>query len=284
MAYDSQVSTDYGNAKTDLRDGIQALTDWGLIVDELAESNYFVVDPPTGSNHHVLVSFGTSVGSDDNAYHIEFTHGRDWDTEADDFDGYTFRTAGYDISSGGLDEADSVEYWFERTNDAGFVFACRRTVGDGNDAFGWAGYELFDDLFRPWGWFHNDHQDRGSPMGIVGAEGTSSTTGRFWHSWGTNRIGGRGQEDNDRKTGFGVLNPDADWSNYVYTLPVWTAAHPRHTNDDGDRVYTPFATTRLWLHDLSGDDVNSGDVVQDDAGNDLYEIVDHGRRVAIRMD
>lgn len=283
MTYDSQVSTTWDQARTDLRDGLEALPNWTMLVDDLADNDYYVLDPPTGSNHHVLISHGTNPSGEGNSHELGVVHGFDWDPDADQFNGMSWQHAGFDISSGALATDDDVQYWFDRVDD-GFVFACRRNMGDGGDYFGWMGYELFDSLFNLSDTFYNRvEQDRKGPRGIVGARGSGGATGGFWNTWGTKLVGT--DDEPDLQAGYGILNPDSNWSNYVYVRPMFLTSQTRQQDHNQNQVDAPFAQTRLWLKDRSGSDVNSGDVVQDTDGNDLYEIVEYqGERIAIRMD
>jgi len=278
MTYESQIQSSLDNIVDIMYDGISTMTGWNVIVDERTGSGYFVMEAPV-SNQHVLISGRDSnPGGYGRDWGFSVTHGYNWDISNNVFSGTQWGEADIIVDDDyqSAHESDNCQYWFERHPEKGFIIAIRRNVGDGNDEFGWIYYNIVD---AKWDNQMLENADDDMPIGVVGANSSRSVNGTWWDGWGRNHVG---------QTGRGILNPDGEWSNYTWVEHNWEHTRFPSQYSNGDDVTSqniPEGTTDMWLRDLSGSTLNTGDVIQDTNGNDLYEIVEyHGKRVAIKME
>lgn len=292
MTYDSQIASDWTTAFTDLLTKITGMASWTLVEDNTTAEGYFVVQAP--ANPH----FSTTNDGDDQIYvgsgvlaagplhaagddlHIET--GWNWDTTNQVW-GTTGRQETVDT---GINPAgtDAVEYFLEYVDGRGWCFYIDRNVGDGNDGSAAIGYEIYEQLY----WNIHDTQkwnsnstkiEYGRLLAYGTANGTSLT--QAYHI-------ARGMTvfddaNNGDTLGYGMLNPDGNFNNYVWSKPTYLVTSVTNSETNSSPVVA--RAYGLWMEDRSGSDINDGDVVQDSAGADVFEIIDrHGVRVAFRMD
>jgi len=274
MTYDRQIATDAATALADLRDKVSSMTGWGVVDDGVA-NGYVVFSTPNNEEVGLSESMasggggGQFHGRDDPSHSIGIRVGQNWDAA-----NTVFGTRG-PVERGRINddpgehsswsETDSVEYWLHYSSD-GFYYYVRRTQGDGDDLASGAGYQVHDTEY--WD-FHTANTSSGyAGYGSIGV--TSLHTSQSFN----------GQEIRRRYGGYGLLNPDGNYSNYLHddTLLEYGPASNGDTNENPVCARAP----DVWLRDRSGTSISAGDVVQTSGGANEYEILDyHDARVAI---
>ena len=274
MTFDNQVATTVSGALADLRDKVGGMTGWSIAEDTLGSGDdvRIVWDTPWNSE---ALKFRFQYDDGEGNVEMNITYGRNYDT-GDQSWGTTFATSDsfYMATSNPWDPADDGEYWLQYTADYGFVWYFRRTMGDGSDKSGWFGHASWMNEAVFWDYYTAGAATPPVPRGYFGYGGRySNGEEQYWETADLSHIYG----------GEGLLNPDNNFSNYVWDKPVWQYNEVQN-NDTGEN---PRAVRghEVWLQDRSGTAINSGDVIQDDGGTDRFMLVDyHDRPLLMSME
>jgi len=268
MVYESRVRSTWIDAFKDLRDKVVSIEGWDLKQDSLASEGYFVLNPPNNSGDDVLIDLGNNIeGSNINVYDMCINHGWDWNDAAQSFAGQQWTATDVQVDDNGNMEHDWPVYYWIQADDTGFHIAVHSEKYDANASFGIMGYELFD---RSW---NNQITSAGTEQasGVLFADGNDSVSNQGYVPYNANDIGG----------GYGCYHPDWGIEGYFTSPKFWTYTGV----ENSDTNWTPpFGKTDLVLTDRSNHYVSHMDRVQNDAGEDKYEIFRlNGVRLALKM-
>jgi hypothetical protein len=284
MTYDRQIATDFTTAVNDLHSKLAGMTGWGYVNDQSATGHVALSHPGT---HGTFVIESNAMGDGTNASNVFKLHYVENYTDASTYSpGFDF---GYDpLKFGGVSGGDSVQYWLQYTSSYGFVWYLRRDVGDGNDGSAWVGSMEYAN--GPGTEYWNPRNADSVDVG-VGDFVMSGNVSQFRNNnaprgnASSGEIAGMNTDTDNYGRLEGILNPDSAFNNYVWFSDL-VYHTDRHLNDPDTGQQPVFASIDdpLFIDDVSGSDVNTGDVVQDSGGNDEWEIVDYNNnRVGIRM-
>lgn len=286
MTFDSAVATDYGTALADLRDKVGGMANWSIKDDSsggaltLAAGDFFVLTAPSGEDIRFYVD-----GGNGNALKVEY--GPSWDATnnawSDKYPANAYQQQGNGpvlLNNTNPTMSDSVTYWLEYVDAAGFGFYVERTQGDGNDSdMGIA----FAELAKTWD--YSTAASRESDYAFYWQGANYDAT----YGWDPtyagqrerfNRLGEAGGTG-DTHDGRGMVNPDANYSNYPYTDSA-VASNQYKNSADSEAIV---GTHDLFIRDESGGDSAHRDTIQDANGNNVYTILKaQNARLALRMD
>lgn len=275
MTYTKATQTTYKQMFRDVRDELEALAGWSIVVDALDGSDYFVLETPVDGRDVLLGAYNPTGAN----YDLSLSHGSVWDSNNNEFSEQQYRLAGANIvSDHGIQPDAPVTYWFQR-RETGFVLAVQSDRG-WHDGFGWIGYEQIDHF---WNGLDISSDDRTQPAGIVGNGGTRGTETDFYKGWGRAPYGWGGNAGIEQRSGTGQLITNTDGADfYAYTPVIWRANFPENSDGYGP----PLGKTEpLWLHDGSGVQTAHRDVVETEGGAETFQVLKRqGIAVAIRAD
>jgi len=290
MTFDSQIASTAESALGDLATKVSGMTGWSIVDDShtAADGGYVVFGTPSGIGEQVLVdaaqvSVGPVSSTDRRGDDILAVQtGLNWDSGSQSWGTQgaiqygNYNHSSHDNWPANNSPTDSVEYWLGYVAGKGFYYYVRRDVGDGEDRAYGCGYSLVETEF--WD-YHSAATSSGyAGGGIVSAVASDQKTSSVNYT-----PAGQGQELDVSYGGKGLLNPDTNFTNYM-----WDAQVLRHNpTTNGDTGFTARCARAypVWLTDLSGSSINSGDVVQDAGGTDEYMILNyHGARATISME
>lgn len=298
MTFDTQIQTDFQTALAEIRDKIGGMASWSIELDNWQSNGYFVLLNPR--NERIVIGSNQVEGGSDitgsNVRVMQGHPGQQWDENNHRFASIEGAQAGDDaenvegdlgIGYGNYSNAnDPVEYWLQYTDGKGFVGAIRRTAGDGENGFCWFGHAA---ISKYWDAHTMATLTRPLPESMLGgsfSRGTESQT--LAGAWGINsgnhntQSWGGSNPGTNTLLGHGVLNPDDNRSNYIWQEHVAIVDRRKNTQTGLNPVYGEFD---LWIDDGSGDDLSTGDVIQDTNGNDVFMLLNyHGERIAVSME
>lgn len=288
MTFENQISTDAETALTDLRDKVSGMSNWGIVDDSAlaADGGYVVFNTPSSIDEQVMVDAAhvqTGPESNTDTYRdhlLVIQTGRNWDGANWGTQGGTARAVydhdKYDEYPHSNSPGDAVEYWLGYVAGKGFYWYVRRVVGDGDDIAYGGGYALVETDF--WNYHGAETSSGYAGDGIISSVCSDQDTSTQKYTQE-----GNGQEIGTVYGGTGLLNPDANFTNYM-----WDAQVLQHSPTQNSETSFNARCARaypVWLNDRSGSDINSGDVVQDADANDEYMILNyHGARATISME
>lgn len=294
MAFDSQVSAQFGAALATLRDQASSQTGWSIVDDaagggNLSAGDYFVLET-AAPNEQIRIEYESSYGG------IAIEHGLDWDAANTTWnDRWTYDPMkaemgaaggnGYNIiprtpnNSTPTQPTDNGAYWFLRL-ERGFGFYWQREEGDGDDEDIFIGMAQVE---KAW-----DYSTATTPESEWVLAFADSARGIQELTYMSNS--GTGAETNDESyrpgnntyEARGTVNPDNNYDNFPLTNSILSSS--RYRNVEGEDAV--IGTNDLWVADRSGGDTGHRDLVQDSQGNNIYTILTRQTpkpAVALRM-
>ena len=248
--YIQQEQTTFIEAMRDYRDQIGDLSGFSIVEDDLGNS---------GSPNESLPYLGISTPyRDDLRLRLREDYQRSIYHYLGHWDGGSFssmdskQVGAATHSSYEMAWDHTVEYWHSYSDDHS-VFFIRRVEGEGRDGACWFGAQVVDKL-----WPYNQANIYETDW-VHAAYGTNSSSSGFDTGAGAVQQGGEG-----------AVNPDASFNNYVWNEGL-VESYAYVVSESNYR--TLIGSYDAWITDESGTNADSGDVVQDDQANDVYEIL-----------
>jgi len=279
MTYDRQIDTDFTTAHADLRDKVGGMANWAVANDSVA-TGHLALSTDVAGWWIVIEANSMGDGSDSSsAYEI---HVCDSYTDPSTYNSVEKYNVGGTYN--GMSSTDSVQYWLQYTDSYGFMMYIRRNVGDSNDGSLYFGAMRYDGGAGTEYWDPRSSSSISGPMPYHSLVYRVDDSSWYFDSSQTtaNHVNPkRASQEGDVR---GLLNPDANFNNYVWWSNAVLYASDISDSDTNDSPIFARITDPIWMEDRSGTDVNTGDVAQDSGGSDEWEVVDyHGMRIAIRM-
>jgi len=285
MTYQSAQTAPYDTTASgwmaQIRDAISAPAGFSVAYDyiDTADPNgndaYFVIDTP--GIEQVAIGFsGGGVGFSEHGDDFGASIGTNWDDSTTSWGGdQYYQWNSTDIGTNSISTGEQVKYWIEAV-PRGFVIAAQRNQADGNDGsmvFAW------EEVQKLWDYSTAQSREADGRWTWQRSNSVSYSGNDNFSGWHRSRLGG-----GTHTLGRGLLNPDANFSNYLWTETLHTCSGYQNTDTNENAI---IGTTDLLLRERSSTETTTGDTIQDGGGSDIYEIVklvDDLDPVAIRMD
>lgn len=280
MAFDSQVSAQFGAALATLRDEASNQTGWSVVDDgsdggNLSLGDYFVLETAAPAEQ-IRIHYESVYGG------VAIEHGLDWDASTESWnDRWTYDPMNteqgdteteYTVIPKASDDdnptqpTDNGAYWFLRL-ERGFGFYYQREEGDGDDEDIFIGMAQVDKAWNydtattreaEWVLGFGDSQSSYQQLTYMSNSGEEDSSGDPIYRPGNNTYEARG-----------TVNPDNNFDNYPLTNSILSSSRYRNVEDED----TVIGTSDLWVADNSGGDTGHRDLVQDAEGNNIYTIL-----------
>lgn len=278
MTYESGNTITYGKFPAHLRDAITAETGWSIAEDHIdtqdanGNDGYFVVDSP--GLEQVMFHFGRldGVNTPEIGNFFGIKTGENWSTDGSGFD--TVHTGSFRAEADTGENYDTdhpLKYWLE-TTERGFVVAVRGNQGDGSDGSFFAAVEEVNKL-----WDYSTASIRESDYRVTLR--ASNNVESSMSNWYESKEGGR-----EKFRARGLVNPDPNFSNFPWAESIHKCNAYQNADTNEAAI---IGTTDLIIEEHSSTETTTGDTIQDDGGNDIYQVlklIDSLEPIGIRMD
>jgi len=273
MTFDQGVDSTLGGAMVALRNALNGLTNWSVVDQNLADTTNmtpgesYVLSMPTGD--YVEVVWRDS-SNQNYGLGFHFNHGPDYDTGASswndqysEMDNNAVAPIKNQNPNANLSASDSVSYWMGYADAQGFTFYIERKQGDGGDgdmALGMAQVTT--------AWNITSANKRESQYVVLKCGSAWDEYNIEW-SYSRKEFSKTPAGGNTNDSGYGIVNPDQNLSNFPLTDNVVTSNQYKNANGK-NAIY---GQHDLWLNDRSGADSGHRDTIQGGGGTNEYIIL-----------
>lgn len=279
MTFEEKQRMNLGQTVAELGNRLDTLTGWTLALDNTTTDGLdyqeIVVTNPFGEFIRIYL----------NSRKFTFEYGADYDLVngnwVDRYNHDLRSDRGYMTPIHNDDwrarHSDEVRCWFEYV-DRGFLMYVERLEGDGRDGEMFMG---FSEVSQVWQYTVADSREsymawcygatRSDQWGDVSPNNTNR---QRWNHMG------EGGHSGNTFDGYGILNPDADWDNFVVVPTLQASTRFRNTTNTDSII----GTHDLWLNDRSTYNTAHMDTVSDGAGNTYKILKAYTMDLAMRME